>query len=201
MMDSRSGAIKGRSRKLYNCSECRYSTICKSNLNKHNKRHDVISTSKEQELVCDRCGKKYTTKFGLKLHIKNKHELTFKHLCDICGKGFNQAVQYRLHCSSHTVGQDNVCPTCKAEFSVESSLKRHIRICKKRNASTTEEISDSCRHKCEQCHASFSTKDGLRSHVTGMHQEAKFQCNMCDKVYQWRSSLKAHLKCAHGYTS
>ncbi|XP_060081703.1 zinc finger Y-chromosomal protein-like [Ylistrum balloti] len=174
-MDSSNGGVKKKCRKVYDCSECSYSTACRSNLNKHHKRHNRSIVQQVQGLICDRCGKKYATKFGLKLHIKSKHELVFKHLCELCGKGFNQSVQYKLHCSSHVIVPDNVCPMCKGEFSVESSLKRHMRICKEiHKSSSSKEMSDHCGHKCDQCHAFYTTKSGLRSHIEGMHQEAKF---------------------------
>ena len=72
------------------------------------KRHSSISMgaststpTTNKELRCDQCFKGFKSKFGLSLHKKNKHENMFKHTCEICGKGYNQAVQFKFHRANH----------------------------------------------------------------------------------------------------
>ena len=67
--------------------------------------------------------------YGMKLHIKSKHAMEFKHKCSMCDKTFNQTVQYRYHCSTHLNVQIDRCPHCKACFSSHGSLGRHLKTC------------------------------------------------------------------------
>ena len=77
------------------CDHCSYSTADKSNFNKHIRRHTAkivavtdtatssfskakISNKDEHQgdtdtHLCQTCGKTFKSKFGLSLHIKNKH--------------------------------------------------------------------------------------------------------------------------------
>ena len=74
--------------------DCGYATIDKSNFNKHMKRcsqstlavapaPDGPSTSGTH--VCDQCGKSFRSRFGMSLHIKNKHLEEFKYECTLKG--------------------------------------------------------------------------------------------------------------------
>ena len=120
-----------------------YSTNDRSNYRRHTKTHIAVtatctSTPHKDEAdqdvpastcICEHCGKEFKSKFGLRLHVKNKHEMTFKHTCNMCGKGFNQTVQYKFHCSQHLQFSLNKCSGCKVEFFSPGSLQRHRKSC------------------------------------------------------------------------
>lgn len=89
--------------------------------------------------MCDKCGKRFKTRYGLNLHIK-KHDRTFKYQCSMCERGFNQAVAYRYHWSSHTKVTSDRCKHCKKEFLSQGSLKRHMVICKENGEPSTPHI-------------------------------------------------------------
>lgn len=141
------------------------------------------------QISCEECGKTFRSKFGHTLHIKNKHNMDYKHLCSVCGKGFNQAIQYRHHCRrhQHQIKVDK-CPLCKTEFIGLGSLKRHLETCSK---------SGSYPHLCDTCGSGFSTKGKLQEHYKGKHEEPRYTCWICYKKFNWRSSLKAHFRCKH----
>ena len=119
-------------------------------------KQPTISTAR-QPFICDTCGKVFKTNYGMKLHIKSKHAMEFKHKCSMCDKTFNQTVQYRYHCSTHLNVQTDRCPHCKACFSSHGSLGRHLKTCSM-NKDTFEKFT------CETCGAPFPHKYRLTYH-------------------------------------
>ena len=124
--------------KIHSC-ECCYSTSDKSNFNKHKKRCSQTnqplpttqagpSTSTQQKPppqavamnwpthVCDKCGKHFRSKFGMQLHIRNKHSKDFKYNCTLCDKKFNQQRPYRYHCAKHLNVSIDKYHHCKKRF-------------------------------------------------------------------------------------
>lgn len=193
----------------HTCELCNYKTADKSNFNKHLRTHgDQVQasemtstpmkgtddTARLNEYICDQCGKTYKSKYGLKIHRKTKHELTYKHLCQICGKGYNQTIQYRFHCSQHLEIVADKCRFCHTEFVAPGSLTRHLKICES-NKSQTDKTS----YTCDICQATFKYKQHLNCHVKGKHQPPRYECKECGKRFAWRSSLKAHRSRCHRY--
>jgi hypothetical protein len=117
--------------------------------------------------ICPHCGKQFRSKFGLTLHEKNKHDKSFKHICNMCQKGFNQSVQYRFHLSSHMKFLLEKCKFCKEEFMSHGSLKRHL---------TTCQNIDKDKFVCDICQSFFIRKDRLQEHIQGKHNEPKYLC-------------------------
>jgi DNA-directed RNA polymerase subunit RPC12/RpoP len=117
--------------------------------------------------ICPHCGKQFRSKFGLTLHEKNKHDKSFKHICNMCQKGFNQSVQYRFHLSSHMKVLLEKCMFCKEEFMSHGSLKRHL---------TTCQIIDKDKFVCDICQSFFIRKDRLQEPIQGKHNEPKYLC-------------------------
>ena len=62
----------------------------------------------------------------LNIHRKSKHENDFKYVCNICHKGFNQAIQYRSHCANHLRIVLEKCSFCDTEFRSPDCLKKHL---------------------------------------------------------------------------
>ena len=178
-------------RHIYNCKDCSYHTRFKSNLNKHVKRmHPVQGTTKESYWPCDACGKNFKSRFGLELHVKNKHKKEFIYTCKVCNKGYNQRIQFRYHLSSHSsVGLDK-CKSCRKELNSNGSLKRHLDTCPFSQNKSQPFI-------CDICQSTFSKKYKLDEHRRGKHGEKKYACTSCGNRYGWRSSLKAHSKVWH----
>ena len=192
----------------HQCSECPYTSKFKHNVTRHEKLHKTTCTAPKSSTpmkvatevptqaakhhICDQCAKVFKTKYGLNLHRKSKHENAFKFQCQMCGKGFNQAIQYRGHCATHLNVPVEKCQHCSKEFQAPGSLKKHLRIC-----TDNPSHEESTQFVCDVCSSSFTTKDGLKYHQKGKHQPPKYQCDKCLKSYAWRSSLRAHIKIAH----
>ena len=68
----------------YVCDICDYQTVHKSNLTRHQQTHwDAAETPELQHFLCNVCGKRYKSRYGLSLHTKSIHENTFKYECAV----------------------------------------------------------------------------------------------------------------------
>jgi hypothetical protein len=59
-----------------------------------------------------------------------RDETTGRYYCPYCNKAFNRPSSLRIHTYSHTGEKPFVCPeaNCGREFSVQSNMRRHIRV-------------------------------------------------------------------------
>lgn len=124
---------------LYVCKDCTYSKKDENNYKKHLKRHQRQKTNTPKQYknthvrnmhICEYCGRRFRTRFGLSLHRKNTHSLKFKHVCTICGKDFNQSLQYKYYVSNHIDVPWKKCQYCRVEMKAPGSLARHLEICR-----------------------------------------------------------------------
>ena len=198
------------------CSECSYKRKFKHNL----KRHQIIYLESQQRTalqlnhqqlgqhapqyqlstvqriiikhICDQCVKGFRAKYGITLNKKNKHDNVFEFMCQICQKGFNQAIQYGFHLANQINVSFEKCSFRRKEFRSPGCLKKHLLVCK-----------DNPDHVhvgklvCLVCSASFLAKQSLTFLRQGKHQPPKCKCKECPKACAWRSSIRAHIKFAH----
>ncbi|XP_041664850.1 zinc finger and SCAN domain-containing protein 2-like [Cheilinus undulatus] len=111
----------------------------------------------ERPCSCSVCGKRYTNKKLLQMHVR-RHSLVkpyscpfckklfiykaemSKHIrvhtgekpfsCSVCGKGFSQSGDLKCHLLMHTGEKPFECSICGKKFTWIQSFKRHIGICK-----------------------------------------------------------------------
>ena len=113
----------------------------------------------------------------------------YSNSCQICQKGFNQAIQYGFHLANHINVSFEKCSFCRKEIKSPGCLKKHLLVC-----------TDNPDHVhvgkcvCPVCSTSFLAKHSLTYHRQGKHQPPKCKCKECPKACAWRSSLRAHIK-------
>ena len=76
----------------YQCNECTYKLQTEFKGHKHAKHPVPVAAMPSQthetvKLMCEHCGIEFKSKYGLRCHIKSRHEGTFKYTCDSCGRG------------------------------------------------------------------------------------------------------------------
>ena len=84
---------------LYNCSICNYSTLSKSNYNRHIEtiKHKSREIYCKNIFICDKCNKKLSTKQWLDNHVKNCRGTTSIVECGKCNKEFNNRYSRYAH--------------------------------------------------------------------------------------------------------
>ncbi|XP_065161146.1 LOW QUALITY PROTEIN: zinc finger protein 569-like [Atheta coriaria] len=158
---------------------------------------------------------------GLKSVFTNhmrKHRLSKRFLCDICGKRFTNAKNFKIHIKNHSgdvktkLISGYSCSTCKKVFRTMSNLKEHVNYC-----------SGNLPFKCTKCHKKFPSTTKLKNHIKLKHEKKftsicsicnigfvqisdykrhmishsthkKFNCSQCDKSYKTLSNLNFHMK-------
>ena len=185
----------------FSCSTCTYKSSSKSNVMRHERtQHGSVSCvcnicnkqfrstyylkqhlqSHVSPHVCEYCSMRFTTKNGLKFHIKKIHLLTAAYECPVCNKSYVARSNYEGHINAHRGYKPFRCSTCNKCFSYKSSLNFHTKHC-----------SLSERYSCATCNTPFRTKTLLAQHTLGKHSDQLFTCS-CGKTFRWKTSMLRH---------
>ncbi|XP_031846022.2 uncharacterized protein LOC116432791 [Nomia melanderi] len=153
---------------------------------------------------CITCGKTYPQQFMLNAHVKKshtpkttpcgqcsfmgvnatdvdrhakRHHREVKFTCEICSENFIDKDSLMTHTAMHNFMQYQQCNACGSTFNDVYSLKEHNRLYHYDPAAMIQEKLDE-----------------------GGQQSSMHKCDVCGKVYKYKSVLKQHKVKAHGDT-
>lgn len=168
---------------------------------KHVKQHEK---EKLQPFLCSQCGKGFSTKEKLGLHMSNAHvpeamqqkDGPFK--CGQCDKSFNMEMRLRMHIYEHKGYPEGtlVCEVCGMTFRTPSVLKRHIDQLHRNVSGTVGDLLT-----CDMCPYTTDKWGSLKSHKKSTHQvynmkpvryKHTFRCDVCHKGYETQAKLDRH---------
>ena len=171
----------------------------KSNLLRHNKKHtgkmeictmctktfvtnydlNMNIKSMHQEGIkypCSECDKCFTSKTGLSNHIKG-HIYIF--LCTVCGKGYNNKLDFESHKFDHEGVKPYVCEKCGKTYQHKEVRNMHSAHCGINKPKIT----------CDHCGKWIKKIKYLKEHLKGHDNPERYQCSQCGSVYKYRSGL------------
>ncbi|XP_067426398.1 zinc finger protein 436-like isoform X1 [Thunnus thynnus] len=163
-------------------------------LMKHINTHKTNESAKEllsnlqsacsKRLVCDVCGKTFTSSGCLQMHSKIHAGIKdFK--CQDCGKTFVRKEHLVVHVRTHSGVRPYHCDICGKGFSQSQNLRVH------RRSHTGERP-----YCCSSCGKLFHTSGHLKTHMKRFSGEKPYTCDICDQFFCQREQLTQH-KNAH----
>jgi uncharacterized Zn-finger protein len=137
--------------------------------------------------TCPHC--EYTSKYKMKLHIKQVHDKIKDHPCNRCHSAFSTNSDLTCHIKAvHDKIKDYICNDCEKAFSTNSKLQRHMK-------QVHDKIKDNL---CNDCDAAFSTNGALTCHIKQVHDRIKDHiCTRCDAAFSTNGNLDCHIKMVH----
>uniref|UniRef100_A0A6P7FGL2 Gastrula zinc finger protein XlCGF57.1-like n=1 Tax=Diabrotica virgifera virgifera TaxID=50390 RepID=A0A6P7FGL2_DIAVI len=206
-------------KKKFPCPICQKNFLVPS----RRKRHLISHFGKNRYAICHFCGKIFKTLVQYIMHyrnykVKGRPNLTTSNEsifpCKICPLQFdskrNLADHFKIHYS-----KPYECKLCFKQYSVKSTLKRHLaalhsvlkpykcEICFREFALSCQYKSHMVYHKfgkqftCDICSKGFYQKSSLLRHII-VHEGIKFKCHLCSKEYTRKVTLESHMRLHSG---
>ncbi|XP_041378059.1 zinc finger protein 534-like [Gigantopelta aegis] len=111
----------GYGRKIFPCSQCRYTTDRRNNLKRH-----MLTMHQACSKLLECCGILFATKASLREHAMIFHYHGYT--CFYCGRRFCRKALLKRHLSVHNGQKDFVCTICDYATSHKSNLERHRKV-------------------------------------------------------------------------
>ncbi|KXJ78009.1 hypothetical protein RP20_CCG005864 [Aedes albopictus] len=120
--------------------------------------------------------------------------------CDICHKSYSSYVNLYHHKRTH-LAPKNFCPICGKPFLKRVLMKRHIlthEIKPKQKPAPRRKLDDENADKpfeCDICQKTFQLKSTLHNHKRKVHAPLAFACRICDIMFKTRYHMERHARC------
>lgn len=192
--------------KKFSCEYCEKEFRNNHGLARHiGARHKDVK--KPTNLICDLCGKIYSDKLKiivhmrchettvsckicnksmipicLKTHMKEVHGKHFKYKCPLCSKIYNSERKFKQHTKTHVKKFE--CKICKKQFSASYRYKQHMMWHEDSNA-----------FSCKTCGKSFNRRANLNEHIK-VHNKANvknYKCEKCNFTTIHPKNIKYHI--------
>ncbi|XP_076290094.1 uncharacterized protein LOC143213776 isoform X2 [Lasioglossum baleicum] len=115
---------KGEKRFICNIYGCTFQCARKSDLGRHKQLH-----IEQRNIVCEQCGKTFTSISILNDHVLYVHNKERQFVCDECGKAFKRNSLLKRHKLSHQQHRPFACMQCSTAFKRSHHLTRHMETC------------------------------------------------------------------------
>ncbi|XP_076241959.1 uncharacterized protein LOC143183968 [Calliopsis andreniformis] len=115
---------KGEKRFICNIYGCTFQCARKSDLDRHKQLH-----VEQRNIVCEQCGKTFTSVSILNDHVLYIHNKERQFICEECGKAFKRNSLLKRHKLSHQQYRPFACMECSTAFKRSHHLTRHMETC------------------------------------------------------------------------
>ena len=135
---------------------------------------------------CVECGKVFSCKSSLQLHVDMVHLKLKPFKCQYCeySCGYKQALQKHIQ----RVHSDlNKCDECGKLLSSKYTLQNHVNIVHLQLKP----------YKCQYCDYSSGNGKNVTLHENAVHLKIRYKCEHCESSYSQKCWLKNHVKKNH----
>lgn len=164
---------------------------------------------------CSICGKKYSSIFSLRQHVKVVHVNQAKFKCQHCDKSFSRKANLDSHLNVHSMEKRFECSHCGLMLKTKANLRVHQKLhsddivvckfCDKRFKTSNQLInhmvihSDVKKYECRICeNVSYKRSKELKSHMLSVHLNIKkYHCLWCDRAFVNNSNFRKHKLTVH----
>lgn len=147
-------------------------------------------------VVCDLCGKSYK-KNNLKQHMNVKHSKG-EVICQDCGRTYSSEVCLYQHRRQVHSGKFYPCPSCEYKSRFPQYLYIHTRRKHGINPNGTPFVPGPSQiFDCSVCNKGCRTKLALQEHMAVHTGDRKFQCLYCSASFKTSSNFYKHRKEQH----
>ena len=121
-----------------------------------------------------------------------------QHVCEKCGKNFDQTVNPKFNLSRHIKREcceekqiNYDCDICSKKFKTLEILNEHV--------SELHFVQNGNKNfKCLSCSKVFSQASIVKRHIKKVHEGIKdYKCDICNKVFGYNKDLKRHKESVH----
>lgn len=167
--------------KVFTCNVCEKTYTSHVSLWRHKK-----SIHRENALKYDRCHMTYANQETLDRHMKTHDmpKVQKSYECEFCKEIFNCTTNRKRHIEAH---HDNItypCKLCDKVFLYKNTHAEHM----------DSAHCDEKKYPCPKCDMTFSMRGSRWIHIKTTHDERRFKCDPCQKVYKGKQRLKGHME-------
>ena len=202
--------------RIYQCQLCDKSFRHVKSLRDHKQKHYGITYK------CEMCFKILSDKKNIKRHRSIHMDVNYP--CPECDESFQEKIFYVRHSLRHLPKQcflcencdwtiirpedldahsllhpgietQYVCTLCNFRCPMVQKLRQHANFHDK-NFTIVKDGNEAkpVTHMCPTCDRLFPNSSALQQHLKQSHKNEKFTCEICNKTYSKRATLKKH-KC------
>ena len=201
---------KDESNNVHKCTECKFSTVWKKDLDQH--------FAQNHSFKCDKCNYKAKAKWLLNSHIMRSHTTEknkskkrkstentsvasagkkSKHSCHYCNESFDTVGQVTKHTyMTHREKLPFKCNDCAYAVDDQYCLQIHIQV--EHPSSQTADVhntsNSSGEYVCTLCDLRFKSKEYANHHKSQKHQ---YKCTVCNLQFMRYNQLYTHREAAH----
>ena len=141
----------------------------------------IVEPNENGRYNCFDCTKDFQSMHSAKVHHERAHKSTKRFICEICQKWFEFEDYLNLH-----IRAAHMLPMKVGDGSVEKFEWKKVK------PDENEKV------KCFDCSKTFDSIYSAKIHYKRVHEnENKYICKICKKHFEFKDSMRLHVKAAH----